>query len=360
MARTLTTQDVSWFLDLNEKGQLDLNPPYQRRSVWSPRDKRFFVDTILNNYPAPPVFLHKTLDENGKPTYHVVDGKQRLQTIIEFTKNAVRIPDDFAEVNLQKKRWDDLERGTRERFWNYVLIAEMLPDVTDASVRNTFERINRNSRKLMQQELRHAKYEGWFITNAEAESEKKEWKDLGVVTTSRSKRMGDVQFISELMDVTIKARIAGFDQDALDEIYAAFEDLIDQPEFVEDDFRRNFDGTKEYIQTMLATDKSLLAHLKVQTHFYSLWAYLTLEAERRLDPESFAPLYKMFLTEVAAELNGTSETPSRALEAIRRAQIVKYAANTRGASTDFTPRKARHDALVAIMHPAEASADESQ
>lgn len=361
MGRTLTTQDISWFLDLNDKGQLDLNPPYQRRSVWSPRDKRFFVDTILNNYPAPPVFLHKTLDENGKPTYHVVDGKQRLQTIIEFTKNAVRIPDDFAEIDLQKKRWKDLERGTRERFWNYVLIAEMLPDVTDASIRNTFERINRNSRKLMPQELRHAKYEGWFISTAEAESEKKEWKDLGVVTTSRSKRMGDVQFISELMGTTINSRISGFDQDALDEIYAAFEDLVDQPTFVEDDFNRNFEGTKEYIQAMLGADKSLATSLRVQSHFYSLWAYLTLEAARRPDAATFAPLYRAFMSEVTAELeNSPRETPGNPAEANRRAEIVSYATNTRGASTDLTPRKARHDALVAVMHPAEASADESQ
>ncbi|MEX1107905.1 MAG: DUF262 domain-containing protein, partial [Dongiaceae bacterium] len=139
MTRTLTTQDISWFLDLHEKKQLNLNPPYQRRSVWSPRDRRFFIDTILNNYPAPPVFLHKTQDDNGRSTYHVVDGKQRLQTIIDFTENKVRIPDNFSDINLQKKRWRDLERATKERLWNYALIVEMLPDVTDAAIRNIFE-----------------------------------------------------------------------------------------------------------------------------------------------------------------------------------------------------------------------------
>jgi len=197
MARALTTQDINWFLDLNEKGQLDLNPPYQRKSVWSPRDKRYFIDTILNNYPAPPVFLHKSLNENGRATYHVVDGKQRLQTIIDFTENKVRIPDDFDDVNLQRKRWADLERATRERIWNYVLIVEMLPDTGDAALKNTFERINRNSRKLTEQEMRHARYDGWLITLAEAEAEKQEWKDFGIVTTARAKRMSDVQFISE-------------------------------------------------------------------------------------------------------------------------------------------------------------------
>ena len=172
MSRTQTTQDVSWFLDLKGRDQLNLDPPYQRRSVWSPRDKRFFIDTILNNYPAPPIFLHKTIDETGHSTYHVVDGKQRLQTIIEFTENRVRIPDDFSDVNLQSKRWRDLETILKERFWNYVLIVEMLHDVNDAPIRNIFDRLNRNSRKLMPQEMRHAKYDGWFITFAEAEADK--------------------------------------------------------------------------------------------------------------------------------------------------------------------------------------------
>src|SRR4051794_2143340 len=131
LARSLTTQDISWFLDLYEKSQLDLDPPYQRRSVWSAQDKRFFIDTILNGHPAPPVFLHKTLDDNGRATYHVVDGKQRLQTIIEFTQEKIRIPDNFADVNLQKKRWKDLGGGRRERFWNYVLIVEMGRAVRD-------------------------------------------------------------------------------------------------------------------------------------------------------------------------------------------------------------------------------------
>lgn len=245
MARTLTMQDISWFLDLHDKGQLNLDPPYQRRSVWSPRDKRFFIDTILNNYPAPPVFLHKALDESGRPTYHVVDGKQRLQTIIEFTKDKIRIPDDFSDINLQKKRWKDMERESRERFWNYVLIVEMLPDVSEATIRNTFERINRNSRKLVPQEMRHAKFDGWFISTVEAEAEKQEWKEFGVVTAARTKRMADVQFISELFGVIVRKRLLGFDQDVLDDLYAEFEDLSDNEMFVEDDFIADVERIKE-------------------------------------------------------------------------------------------------------------------
>ncbi|MGO9060633.1 MAG: hypothetical protein ACLQU2_25100 [Candidatus Binataceae bacterium] len=104
----------------------------------------------------------------------------------------------------------------------------MLPDVSDAAVRNIFDRINRNARKLMPQEMRHAKYDGWFIATAEAEAEKQEWKDFGVSTAARIKRMADVQFVSELFLLLIHQQIEGFDQDSLDDIYAEYEDITDE------------------------------------------------------------------------------------------------------------------------------------
>lgn len=356
MARSLTTQDISWFLDLNEKGQLDLNPPYQRKSVWSPRDKRYFIDTILNNYPAPPVFLHKSLNENGRATYHVVDGKQRLQTIIDFATNKVRIPDDFSDVNLQRRRWDDLDRGTRERFWDYVLIVEMLPDTGDAALKNTFERINRNSRKLTEQEMRHARYDGWLISLAEAEAEKHEWKDFGIVTTARAKRMSDVQFISELLYVLLKDAITGFDQDALNEFYAEYEDTSELPEFVEDDILDKLERVKGYVRSLLALKPDLRDQIKVQSHFYTLWAYFVTQEERLLPMADFAARYEVLLTQVPMAI-GNSLPPSDGSEEGEAARqlVLEYAANVRGASTDLAPREKRQRSLTAVMHGPEAA-----
>lgn len=357
MARSLTTQDISWFLDLEEKGQLDLNPPYQRKSVWSPRDRRYFIDTILNNYPAPPIFLHKSLNDNGRATYHVVDGKQRLQTIIDFSKNLIRIPDDFSDVNLQRKRWNDLERGTRERFWNYVLIVEMLPDTGDAALKNTFERINRNSRKLTEQEMRHARYEGWLITLAEAEAEKQEWKDFGVVTTARAKRMADVQFISELLYVLLKRKITGFDQDQLNEFYAEYEDTSEIPDFVEDDFRAGLEKVKAHFKAVLLANPGLKDLLKVQSHFYTLWSYFVLQKARLLADADFVPRYADFMAQVALSI--TDELPAAQgddANAIRQL-IVDYAVNARGATTDLAPRTKRLRSLTGFIHGLEAIAE---
>jgi hypothetical protein len=78
MQRRPTTQDISWLIDLHRHNQLDLDPPYQRRSVWTRKDRQFFLDTIFRNYPSPAIFLHKTINDAGKTTYHVVDGQQHL------------------------------------------------------------------------------------------------------------------------------------------------------------------------------------------------------------------------------------------------------------------------------------------
>jgi hypothetical protein len=236
----------------------------------------------------------------------------------------------------------------------------MLPDVTGTAVRDIFDRINRNSRKLTPQELRHAKYDGWFSKSVESEAEKEEWKRLGVVTAARAKRMADVQFISELMAITIKRTLQGFDQDALDDLYADYDDLEVQPTFVEEDFRETFENTKEYLRVLLEIDSELLSYLKIQSHFYTLWGYLTLEASRRPSPAELAPIYGQFLARVVTRLALPVSESASANPAANQLAEISYAINTRGANTDFTPRQARHNALVAALHGAEVQVDEGQ
>jgi hypothetical protein len=305
------------------------------------------------------------LNEQGKPTYHVVDGKQRIQTIIDFTKNKVRIPDDFSDVTLQGRRWGDLQRETREKFWNYILIVEMLPDISDAAIRNIFERINRNSRKLTPQELRHAKYDGWLITRAEAEAEKKEWRDFGVVTAARMKRMADAQFISEVLAIVITDDVHGFDQDMLDDLYADYEDLTDQPELIEDDFDQRVETAKAYILSMAKAadpevlDPAIIAALKVQTHFYSLWSLLVLHGGQVPAAAAFAATYKEFLARVHS-FQGQNPDPLPDNPSNLDQAAYAYAPNATGASTELPQRRARLNALLTLIGAQEIAAGENQ
>lgn len=348
MGRTLTTQDVTWFLDLFDKGQLDLDPPYQRRSVWSPKDRRYFIDTILNNYPAPPIFLHKSLDEAGRPTYHVVDGKQRLQTIIMFRDNKVAIPSDFGDVALQNKRWKAIDKAAKETFWNYVLIVEMLQDAGEAAIKNTFERINRNSRKLTPQEMRHAKYDGWFIRAVEAEAVQEEWRNFGVVTTGRAKRMADTQFISELFAVVMRGKISGFDQDDLDQIYADFDEIEELEDFNEEEFYANLSKYKSLLTAIIGANEGVIEYIKTQGHFYSLWSVIALNHDKLPEANEVAKRYCAFMSLVSERLTNAKaeddENPSSMLKIAS-----DYASNFRGASTDLSQRQSRQDSLLEAL-----------
>ena len=83
-ARRQNFQTISWFWDLSKRGLLDLDPPYQRRSVWNQAYRDSFVDTILLQYPAPAIFLYEEVSPEGISKYHVVDGKQRLTAVFDF------------------------------------------------------------------------------------------------------------------------------------------------------------------------------------------------------------------------------------------------------------------------------------
>lgn len=180
MLRRSSPQDISWFLDLRRNKQINMDPPYQRRSVWNPKDRRFFLDTVFRGYPCPPVFLHKTLGANQETIYAVVDGKQRLQTLFLFVDGQVSLADDFGDDRFNGKTWQQLGQDEKTAFWDYVIPVEFLTfDVQDTRVvSQAFDRLNRNMRKLEPQELRHARWDGWFIKLVERECEAKVWKDL--------------------------------------------------------------------------------------------------------------------------------------------------------------------------------------
>jgi len=357
MDRRVTTQDISWFLDLHRNGQLNLDPSYQRRSVWSPRDRRFFLDTIFRGYPSPSIFLHKVLDDSELHVHDVVDGKQRLQTILMFVNNEIALAKDFGDVSLDGKKWKELGEQQRRSFWDYVIPVEFILFVEGTVVNEVFDRLNRNSRKLERQELRHAKYEGWFITVCEQESEDPLWKELGVVTTARVKRMKDVQFLSELLIVLLTKKVVGFDQDMIDQVYADYEDPSEtHPDFSGEEFRERIGQVKAYLRKMEDADQAVFQHVRTSIHLYSLWALIAINIERVPDPRVAAERYHQFMEKVD-RLNKEADLYAflQKHETDEYSAPLQYLENARGASTEAVQREQRDRLLcTAILREGDA------
>lgn len=341
MRRQPTTQQITWFLDLYRNNQLDLEPPYQRKSVWSSKDRKFFLDTIFRNYPAPPIFIHRTVNDQGYTKYHVVDGKQRLETILLFFENKISIAPDFGDVNLNGKKFKDLTPDYKRRFWDYTLVVDFIDSIDGKNIEEVFDRVNRNARNLLPQELRHARYNGWFISFVEEESDVDFWWDYKLSTRGRDKRMKNVQFISELIMIVLENEIVGFDQGHIDEVYAKYdeiEELQESGDFNLEDFTNRLNEIKDFI---LAADNHNGAITKYASgsnnNYYSLWAYIHLNNPQ--NPIDFANAYDSFMEKVS-QVKQMQEAGENIEE-----DVLNYSNNSKGAVTDFPQRRERLLAL---------------
>lgn len=353
--RRPSTQDVSWFLDLHVVDQLDLNPPYQRRSVWGSKDRRFFLDTIFRGFPCPPIYLHKMIRE-GKSVYAVVDGKQRIETILQFFSNRLALPKTLGDNRLDGQKWKSVVQhpDLSSRFLNYVFPVEFveLPFNDTAYVNDVFDRLNRNSKILNRQELRHAKYEGWMIKRAESEAGDDFWRQVKVATKARSRRMQDVQFISELMAVVILRRIVGFDQDLLDQLYATYDDIDEFeeanewnfPALSEDDFEESFNEAKTSLAELI-NDEEVKGFLCDTKHLYSVWAYVVLSQTDSSIPQIDIGRIRKLIDDCRIRMQGPD---SHGYGDCSLESIHYYDASV-GANTELPQRLTRQEAIVAAM-----------
>jgi hypothetical protein len=268
--RRQTTQSIAWFWDLYKRDLIELDPPYQRRSVWTQRYKDYFIDTILLNYPAPEVFLFEDIDADGITHYSVVDGKQRLSTIFEFLGNAFSVSDSASISRLRGLYFVDFDPDTKRKFYSYQFAIEFLPSTDEGTLNNIFDRINRNVAKLTPQELRHAKYSGLFATKAEELAQLLEEllpRDFPRIAPNSRRQMKDVELVAQLLLLTEKG-IESYSQNDLDTSYSDRDEEWEKGLSVESEFRTAIKIVRDWSEYILAGEAR---RLRNQADFYSLY-----------------------------------------------------------------------------------------
>jgi hypothetical protein len=147
-------------IDLYNKitsGSLILGPDFQRKLVWKKQHKFAFIETILLNFPFPEVYIaSEEVDiDNLKAREIVVDGKQRLSSIVDYIqKNG-----DFSS---QKSivHFDDLEKAEKREFLNYLITVKDLKDIGEDRIIEVFKRINSTNYSLNTNEILNAEFGG--------------------------------------------------------------------------------------------------------------------------------------------------------------------------------------------------------
>ena len=84
-----------------QQAKIDMQPVYQREGrLWSRADKAYLIDSILNGYDIPKIYIADftvggaKLNKRGLP-YAIIDGKQRLEAVFDFYNGNLLLDDEF-------------------------------------------------------------------------------------------------------------------------------------------------------------------------------------------------------------------------------------------------------------------------
>lgn len=149
--------------DMFSDNKYNLHPDFQRRRRWSQEKKSKLIESFIINVPVPPVFLY----EIDYANFEVMDGLQRITTIIDFYKDLYVLEGLEEWKELNGKKYSELpiriKEGIDRRYLSsIILLKESAKDDVEADrlKKIVFERLNSGGVKLTAQETRNALYDG--------------------------------------------------------------------------------------------------------------------------------------------------------------------------------------------------------
>lgn len=211
---------VETFIAFFERKKLDLEPAFQRKSVWKKKDRQNLILSILENYTIPSIFLCKGEDNK----YLVIDGKQRLESIFAFCgfirgeRFSVKLHVDKDQYHSQKVNLElDFKKLQKYKeyythFLNYRIPVIILSDYSLQEMKELFVRINSTGKFLTKTEIINAKYmNSNFLKNAKKLANKnfilKFFEENKILTHTEISRMKNLEIICEIMAFIIDGSI---------------------------------------------------------------------------------------------------------------------------------------------------------
>jgi len=285
MKKPLQIQHKQWsvrdFIGWQSSKALRLSPKFQRRRVWKPAHKSYLIDTILRGYPIPSIFLRelKTNLDTYKTIREVVDGQQRIRTLIEFiapeTLKAKYAPapppfeiskDDNTKYG--GKTFKQLPDEVRDRILDYEFnVFTLMSNTGDQEVLQIFARMNATGVRLNDQELRNAEFFGKFKKMAYklAGQQLNRWEKWKIFTPYNIARMDEVKLSSELIILILRGISEGSDK-VISGAYGQFDKEFEAGPEVE----RRFSTMFEEIENNF--DSKIIGIFNKQALFYALFA----------------------------------------------------------------------------------------
>lgn len=263
-----TTYTVNDFLEWHERKQLILSPKFQRRSVWKDVAKSFLIDSILRGKPLPKIFIRQITDIKTRTTKReVVDGQQRLRTILEFINDGFKVK-KVHNAEHGEKYFSQLDEDAQSAILTYKFSVDTLIGVEDGDIMDIFARLNTYTTPLNKQELINAEFYGYFKQLVYSISYKynKFWVENKIFTEYQTMRMNEVELTADL----IIACLDGIqNRKKVKFYYKTYDENFDQRQSIEN----SFDEIISLI-TRLFDDSLKKSVFRKPALFYSLYLAL--------------------------------------------------------------------------------------
>jgi len=329
-----TTYNIAWFKKLNDDELLEMSPSFQRNPVWTIKQKSYLIDSVLGGYPIPEIYLQEKISADGKSTFVVVDGQQRIRSILSYIDCAYQL-EESETTKWANMRFSDLNESDKKTFFAYKFVVRLLPEIEEDEIRGIFQRINKNNVALNSQELRQSTYSGEFIKLINNISDKSYWKDLGVFSPAKIRRMLDAEYISEVAVAYLNGHQNK--KEKLDNYYVMYEENFDDG----DELNALFDLIcNEVVQLLPNIKKTRWSNM---VDFYTLFLVLA----QYKDKIPFSSDFRDSISKKLLEFGESVSLILKGKDGISPSESEKkYAAGVRN-SSDLGSRKQRFAALNA-------------
>ena len=147
---------VSEIIELKKRGFLLVNEEYQRGTVWTPRQDKLLIDSILREYPIPKFYFHFRSSEFGElmnKLYEIVDGQQRINAIHNYMKDEFKLYDpkkdrtglprflDDEQCSWGGMTFESLPQELKDKFLNTDLQVSVVESENINEIRELFVRL---------------------------------------------------------------------------------------------------------------------------------------------------------------------------------------------------------------------------
>lgn len=268
MIKRTTTCTISDIANWYDKEELELSPKYQRNGVWNENAKSYLIDTIVKGFPIPPIFIRSRIDVNTRKTNReVLDGQQRIRTILSFLNNEFKIKKNH-NAEFGNMKFDNLDDDIKGDFLGYEISVEYITETDDSKVYDMFSRLNSNNYVLNKQEVRNAIFWGDFKVLAYklAAKYRSFFIDNMIFNDKDCIRMRDVELINSLMIIQLEG-IIGENQTVIDDIYRKYDASIGNYNNVEN----NIDKCMVVIDKIYKNNLGNIPPFNNKNYFFSLF-----------------------------------------------------------------------------------------